>query len=145
MGFYVSCYAFHAKMTGSYCEIPTITATAGVFVYTAFFFMFAQFFVKAYLSNTKIRVGLVRRFFNEISSDNIQSRNSKVPHTSSTSSSSSSSMANGHSNGTTSSSEADATTTTFEEKDKADQDRWGREVRMRSNLQSANKVAYCVE
>jgi len=133
MGFYVSVYAFHAKMTGSYCEIPTITATAGVFVYTAFFFMFAQFFVKAYLSNTKIRVSLVRRFFNEISSDNIQSK-SKVPQT------------NGHSNGTTPSSEtADATTTTFEEKEKADQDRWGREVRMRSNLQSANKVAYCVE
>ena len=49
-GFYVSFYAFRAKLSGTYCEIPTRTATLGFLVYVAFFYMFARFFIKNYLS-----------------------------------------------------------------------------------------------
>ena len=51
-GFYVSFYAFRAKLSGTYCEIPTRTATFGFLVYVAFFYMFARFFVKNYLSRS---------------------------------------------------------------------------------------------
>lgn len=48
-GFYVSYYAFRAKVGGDYCEIPMRTATLGLLVYIAFFYMFAQFFMRNYL------------------------------------------------------------------------------------------------
>jgi len=47
-GFYVSFYAFRAKVSGVYCEIPMKTATFGFLVYIVFFYLFARFFVKAY-------------------------------------------------------------------------------------------------
>lgn len=50
IGFYVSFYAFRAKLSGTYCEIPMRTATFGFLVYVAFFYMFARFFVKNYLT-----------------------------------------------------------------------------------------------
>ncbi|UXI15882.1 hypothetical protein NH340_JMT01825 [Sarcoptes scabiei] len=53
-GFYVSAYAFYAKLSGQFCEIPLKTATFGFFVYTIFFFMFAKLFVNNYLCKLKI-------------------------------------------------------------------------------------------
>lgn len=49
LGFYVSLYAFGAKLSGTYCEIPTKTATFGFLVYVAFFYMFARFFINNYM------------------------------------------------------------------------------------------------
>lgn len=49
LGFYVSSYAFYAKLTGSYCEIPLKTATFGFLVYVIFFLMFAKLFVNNYI------------------------------------------------------------------------------------------------
>ncbi|RWS30522.1 elongation of very long chain fatty acids protein 6-like protein [Leptotrombidium deliense] len=53
LGFYVSFYAFEAKLRGVYCEIPMKTATIGITMYIAFFYMFAQFFVQTYLPSLK--------------------------------------------------------------------------------------------
>jgi len=49
-GGYVCFYALQAKVEGTYCEIPMRTVTLGVLVYIAMLIMFAQFFVRAYLS-----------------------------------------------------------------------------------------------
>ncbi|RWS11805.1 elongation of very long chain fatty acids protein 6-like protein [Dinothrombium tinctorium] len=53
LGFYVSYYAFSAKLNAVYCEIPMKTATIGITMYIAFFYMFAQFFVQTYFPNLK--------------------------------------------------------------------------------------------
>lgn len=49
LGFYTSFYAFRAKLSGVYCEIPMKTATFGFLVYVAFLYLFARFFIKTYI------------------------------------------------------------------------------------------------
>lgn len=51
LGFYVCYYALSAKLSNSYCEIPMRTATFGFLMYIAFFYMFADFFLRAYAQN----------------------------------------------------------------------------------------------